>query len=135
MKLIFHVLSDLDVNTRMHRDPSDNLLSNEISGGSKSALSSASVIICHDVPDFHLVQSGLVVLVDVDVDGEMRIDVAHLVPKSFGDADDQVVDEGPNGAESSDILAGAVVQFDMDHILCRVRKGDREMTEVLRKFA
>lgn len=45
------------------------------------------------------------VLLDVDVDGEMGIDVSHLVLEALGDTDDQVVDERSDGSESGDILA------------------------------
>ena len=49
------------------------------------------------VPDLDLIKSSLVALVQVDVDGEMGVDVAHLVLEALGDADDQVVDERPDG--------------------------------------
>jgi hypothetical protein len=59
----------------MHGDPAHNLLANKVT-------------------DFHLEEPSLLVLLDIDVDGEMGIDVTHLVLEALGDADDQVVDEG-----------------------------------------
>src|SRR4051812_36054403 len=88
-----------------------------------------------DVPDLNLVQTGLVVLLHVDVDGEMGVDVSHLVAEALGDADDQVVDEGSDGAEGGDVLPGAVVQLDVDDILLGVREVDRQVAEVLGEFA
>lgn len=57
------------------------------------------------VPDFNIIAASLAILINVDVDGEMGVDVAHLVLEAFGDANDQVVDDGAYCAESSDILA------------------------------
>ena len=51
LKFILHVLGDLDGDTRSHGDVADNLLANEVA-------------------DFHLVLVGLLVLLDVDVDGK-----------------------------------------------------------------
>lgn len=51
-----------------------------------------------DVPDLNLVQTSLRVLVNINVDGEMCVDVSHLVLEALGDADDQVVDEGADCA-------------------------------------
>lgn len=73
--LVLLVLGDLDLDAGLHDYPSDNLLADEVS-------------------DLDLPQIGLAVLLDVDVDGEMGVDVAHLVLEALGDTDDQVVDEG-----------------------------------------
>jgi hypothetical protein len=51
LKLILLVGGSLNVDTRSHRDPSDDLLANE-------------------VPDFNLEVVGVLVLLDVYVDGE-----------------------------------------------------------------
>ena len=67
-----------------------------------------------DIPNLNLIQPSLTILVDVDVDREMGVDVAHLVLKSFGDANDQVVDDGSDGTEGCDCLAGAVMKLDVD---------------------
>jgi hypothetical protein len=61
------------------------------------------------VPDLNLKQASLRVLVNVDIDGEMCVDVSHLVLKALGNTDDQVVDEGSDGSESSNVLSSAVV--------------------------
>ena len=47
----------------------------------------------------------------------MGVDVAHLILKALCDADDQVVDQGSDCAESSNVLAGAVVKLNIDDIL------------------
>lgn len=66
---------------------------------------------------------------------EMSINVAHLVLVAFRYANDHVVDEGSDGSERCDVLSRAMVQFDVNNIFFRVRKGNREMTEVLGEFA
>jgi len=65
----------------------------------------------------------------------MCVDVAHLVFESLRNADDQVVDEGADGAESCDVLPGAVVQLDIDDILLGVGKVDGQVVEILGEFA
>ena len=47
-----------------------------------------------DVPDFHLPQACLAVLVQVDVDGEMGVDISHLVSETLRDAYYEVCDDG-----------------------------------------
>lgn len=116
LQLILLVLASLDLDTWLHDNLAHNLLADEVS-------------------DLDLVQAGLGVLVDVDVDGEMGVDVAHLVLEALGDADDHVVDQGADGAESSDILAGAVVELDVDEALLGVGEVDGEMAEVLDELA
>jgi len=83
------------------------------------------------IPDLNLPQSSLVILVQVHVDGEMGIDVSHLVFETLRDADNQVVDQGSDCAESSNILAGAVVELNVDDVLLGVREVHCEMAEVL----
>ena len=46
------------------------------------------------IPDVHLKQTSLRVLLDIDVYGEMGVDVAHLVFETLHNTDDQVVDDG-----------------------------------------
>lgn len=65
----------------------------------------------------------------------MSIDISHLVLEALGHADDEVVDESADSAEGSDTLAAAVVHFDVDDILLRVREADGDMIEVLDEFA
>jgi hypothetical protein len=116
LQLILLVLGCLDEHTGPHNNPSYKLLANE-------------------VPDLNLVLVGLLVLLDVDVDGEMGVDVAHLVLVALGDTDDQVVDEGADGAEGSDALARAVVELDLDEVLLGVREADSQVTEGLGESA
>ena len=88
-----------------------------------------------NIPDLNLKQTGLAVLVHVDVDGEMCVDVSHLVPEALGDTNDQVVDEGSDGSEGCDVLSGAMVQLDVDEVLLGVREVDCQVAQVLGEFA
>lgn len=74
------------------------------------------------IPDLDLPQTRLLVLVQIDVDWEMGVDVAHLVLEALGNTDDQVVDKGADGSQGSDVLARAMVQLDVDDVLLRVRE-------------
>ena len=89
----------------------------------------------YNSPDLHLPQSSLLLLIKIHIDREMSIDISHLVLEPLGHTDDKVVDEGADGAESGHALAAAVVHFDVDDILRRVREADGEMAEVLDEFA
>ena len=88
-----------------------------------------------NIPDLNLKQTSLAVLVHVDVDGEMCVDVSHLVPEALGDTNDQVVDEGSDGSEGCDVLSGAMVQLDVDEVLLGVREVDSQVVQVLGEFA
>lgn len=68
-ELILLVLGDLDIDTLVHDDAADDLLADEVT-------------------DLNLEEAGLVALLNVDVDGEMGVDVAHLVLVALGDTDD-----------------------------------------------
>lgn len=87
------------------------------------------------LPDLDLVAARLGVLVQVDVDGEMGVDISHLVLEALGDTDDEVVDDGPDGAESGDILAVAVVDLNADNVLLEDREVDGDMAHVLDELA
>ena len=65
----------------------------------------------------------------------MCVDISHLVLEALGDTNNQVVDESADCAESSDVLAGTVVQLDVDDILLWVREVDCQMAQVLGEFA
>lgn len=69
-------------------------------------------------------QTGLGILLNIDVDGKMGVDVAHLVFKADGNTDDKVVDDGADGTEGSDALAGTVVQLDRDGLLIGAAERD-----------
>ena len=81
-------------------------------------------------PDVDLVKPSLGVLFDVDIDREMCIDIAHLVLETLGHADDEVVDESLDGPERSDILAGTVVEFNVDGVGIRSGEADGEMGKI-----
>ena len=87
------------------------------------------------LPYLHLPQPRLAILVQIHIDREMGVDISHLVFETFRDADDEVVDEGADGAEGGDVLAGAVVHFDVDDVFLRVREGDGDVAEVFDEFA
>jgi hypothetical protein len=61
------------------------------------------------IPDLDLPQTSLTVLVQVHVDGEMGIDVSHLVLETLCDANNQIIDQRSDCAESSDVLAGTMM--------------------------
>lgn len=65
----------------------------------------------------------------------MSVDVAHLVLEAPGDTDDEVVDDGADGAEGSDALAGTVVHLNRDDILLGAAEGDGDVGEVLGELA
>lgn len=90
---------------------------------------------CSHIPDLDLPKISLVVLVQVDVDWEMGIDVSHLVLEALCDTNDQVVNQCPDSTESGDILAGPVVQFDVDDVLLWVGKVDCQMAEIFCELA
>lgn len=127
----------------MHDDSSDNLLTNEVSVNINCQQLSLLIILTFSVilaeyyvqifhvPDLNLEQTGLAVLLDVYVDWEMGVDVSHLVFESLGDTNDQVVNQGSDCAEGSDILAGTVVKLDIDNFLLWVGEVDCQMAEIL----
>ena len=111
-ELILLVLRDVDVDAGLHHHPANNLLADEVS-------------------DLDLEETSSAVLLNVDVDGKMRVDVAHLVLEAFRDTDDQVADDGADGSEGSDILAVAVVDLNGDGVLLGLAEVDSQVTEVL----
>lgn len=86
------------------------------------------------IPDLDLVDT-LGVLVQVDVDGEMGIDVSHLVLEALGDADNQVVHDGSDGTEGGDVLADTVVDVDGDGAGLGLGEGDGDVGEILDQLA
>jgi hypothetical protein len=116
LELILNVGGGEDLNTGLGSDAADVLLTEEVT-------------------DLNLSAVGLGVLLDVDVDGEMGVDVTHLVQEAAGNTDDQVVDESADGTEGSDTLAGTVVQLDGDDLLLGAAEGDGDVGEVLHELA
>lgn len=88
-----------------------------------------------NVPDLNFPVARLIVLLNVDVDGEVGIDVTQLVLVALGHADDEVVDDGADGAEGGDVLAGAVVDLDPDDVLLDDREADGNVAQVLAELA
>jgi hypothetical protein len=89
----------------------------------------------YSIPDLNLIEACLLVLLDVDVDGEVGIDVSHFVLVALGDADDQIFDDGFDGAERCHILAAAVVDLDRDDVFAGQGEADGEVREVFCQFA
>ena len=87
------------------------------------------------IPDLDVDVASLVVLLNVDVDGKVSVDVSHLVLVALRYTDDQVVDVGADGSEGGDVLAGAVVDLDVDDILLGLGEVDSQVAQVLDKFA
>jgi hypothetical protein len=58
-----------------------------------------------------------------------------LVEVALGDTNDQVVDQGADGAQRSDALARAVVELDLDQAGLGVGEADSQVTEVLGELA
>ena len=88
-------------------------------------------IACRYLPDLYLEKTGFRVLLDVDVDGKVSVDVAHLVFETFRDPDDEVVDDCLDGSEGSDVLARAVVELNVDDVLGSMRERDGKMRHIL----
>ena len=65
----------------------------------------------------------------------MCVDVSHLVLESFRNADNQIVDDGFDCAESGDIFAGTMVEFDIDDVFAREGEADGKMRHVLDQLA
>lgn len=87
-----------------------------------------------DIPDLDLPQT-IGVLVQVDVDGEMGVDVTHLVLEALGDTNDHVVDERADSSEAGDLFAYAMVELDLDDVLLGTGEADGEMAKVLNELA
>ena len=111
-KLILLVLGGLDIDTLVHLNATDDLLADEVA----------------DLDDE---VSRLGILLNVDVNWEMSVDVTHLVLEALGDTDDHVVDQGADGTESGDILAGTVVELNVDEVRLWVGEVDCQVGEVL----
>lgn len=106
----------LNINTGLHNDLSDELLADEVS-------------------DLDLVQVGLGVLGDVDVDGEMGVDVSHLVLEALGNTDDQVVDESSDSSEGSDVLSDSMVNLNADLVLLGAGEVDGQVAKILNQLS
>lgn len=91
------------------------------------------------VPDLNIVSVGVVVLLNVDVNGEMGIDVSHLVLVSSGHTSDEILDDRLDGSESCDILSWSVVDFDLNGILALLvlweSESNSDVGEILDEFA
>lgn len=80
-------------------------------------------------------KTGLVVLLNVDVDGKVSVDVAHLVLEAPGNTDDHVVDDRTDGAQGSDTLARTMVDLNRDEALLGAAKGNGDVRKILDELA
>lgn len=87
------------------------------------------------VPDLNNGTASLAILLNVDVDGKMGVDVAHLVLEATGDTDHQVVEDGTDGTEGSDGLAVTVVDLDLDDVLLGALEGNGQVGQILDQLA
>ena len=80
-----------------------------------------------NIPNVHLVQSCLIVFLNVHVDGKMGVDISHLVLETLANSNDQIVDDSFDCTERRHVLAGAVVEFDVDDRFRGFREADGKM--------
>lgn len=88
------------------------------------------MLLANHIPDLDFVQAGFRVLLDVDVDGKMCVDVAHLVFEPSCDPDDQVIDDCLDRPEGCNIFASAMVEFDVDGVFIWLREADGKVGKV-----
>lgn len=140
-ELILLGLGGLDIDALGHGDAADKLLAEEVPARLRISIPNSPTLADYpswiypscssSIPDLNHPEASVVVLLKVDVDGEMGVDVAHLVLEALGDANDHVVDDGADGAEGGDVLAATVVHLDVDDILGGLLEGDAQVTKVL----
>jgi len=92
-KLVFHGRRPLDGHASEHSDNADPLLSQEVA-------------------DLH----DLATTFDVDVDGEVGVDEAHLVFEALGHAFNHVGDVRSGGADCGELLAGPEGLLDAEEL-------------------
>lgn len=111
-QLILLGLGSLAVDTLTHLDVEDDLLTQEVA-------------------DF----DGVALVVNDHVDRKVSIYVAHLVLEALGDTSDHVVDDGANGADSSNVLADAMVDNELELVLALELNFNVQVAKVLGQFA
>jgi hypothetical protein len=84
-------------------------------------------LLTQEVTDFHI----LTVVVDDTVDGEMRIDVTHLVLETLGDTSDHVVDKRADSTDTGNVLATTMVDNKLELVLTSKLDFNVQVTEVL----
>ena len=60
-------------------------------------------------PNVNLKETSLGVFLDVDIDGKVGVDISHLVFEAPRHADDEIVDDGLDGAQRSHALARSMM--------------------------
>lgn len=107
-KLILLGLGDLDLDSLTDGNLSNVLLTEVVSD-----LNSVSVVD------------------DVNVDGEMGIDISHLVSVTLGNTGNQVLDKRLDGTESSNVLSLTVVDRDLDKAVRDLAESNVNVLELL----
>ena len=72
-----------------------------------------------------------ILLNNVDVDREVRIDVSHLVLVTSGDTSDHVVNKRLNSSQCSNVLSVTVVDSDLDQLVVDLGESDIDVLQVL----
>lgn len=65
----------------------------------------------------------------------MSVDVTHLVEETLCHTSDHVFDDGADGTEAGDALAGSVVHLNVDDVFLGLCEGDGEVTKVALEFS
>jgi hypothetical protein len=108
-KFILLGLGSRDSDTFTHLDVEDDLLTQEVT-------------------DFNSIGG----IVDDDVDGEMSINVTHLVFETLGDTSDHVVDQRADSTDTGNVLTETVVDNELD-LITNNGNFNVQVTEVLVK--
>jgi hypothetical protein len=87
------------------------------------------------LPDFEFSQTGFAVLLNVDVDREMGVNIAHFVLVALCNTSDQVLDDRLDGAQRCDVLAAAVVDFNLDDRLLGDGECDGDVGQIFGELA
>lgn len=91
------------------------------------SMDNTDLLLTEVVTDLNL---GTLVL-DVNVNGEMGVDVTHLVPEALGNTSDHILQNGLNGTHNGNVLTAAVEHLDLDLIGRDLVESDINVLEVL----
>ncbi|KAH3665806.1 hypothetical protein OGAPHI_003994 [Ogataea philodendri] len=72
---------------------------------------------------------------DVNVDREVRVNESHLVLETNGDTLDQVGNQRLDGSQSSNVLSVTIVDSDLDLFVGHLGEGNVDVSQVLAQLA
>ena len=72
-----------------------------------------------------------ILLNNIDIDREVRIDISHLVLVTSSDTSDHVVNKRLDSSQSSNVLSVTVVDSDLDQSVVDLGEGDINVLQVL----